>query len=283
MRANRLVPLAALLGLLMALGLTACSRNEKSPPATQNNPPAAEQPKAEQPASQPPADVAQQEPEPATTPPEPPQKLPVAPVEEKKPAARPKPKPPEEAKPKEPEAPPAPAEVTVAAGAEIEAALQAELTSHESKAGDTFALEVTEPVRIDGYLAIPKGARVTGQVVGAKASGSVKGRGEITLSFTSVTDAKGDAHPIQAETFFAKAEGASDRDAAMIAGGAAGGAIIGGLLGGKKGAAIGGLVGAAAGTGTVLATKGPEVKLADGQVFKIKLTGPLAVPPGPKQ
>lgn len=281
MRSKRLVPLAALLGLLMALGVTACSKNPKSTPASQNNPPAAEQPKAQEPAAEPPAEVAQNEP--VTTPPEPPQKLPVAPDEEKKPAARPRPKPPEESRPKEPEAPPTPAEVTVAAGTEFQATLRAELTSHESKPGDTFALEVTEPIMIDGYLAIPKGARVTGQVAAAKASGSVKGRGEITLAFTSVTDAKGDAHPIQAESFYAKAEGAGDRDAAVIAGGAAGGAIIGGLLGGKKGAAIGGLVGAAAGTGTVLATRGPEVKLADGQVFKIKLTGPLSVPPGPKQ
>jgi len=49
-------------------------------------------------------------------------------------------------------------------------------------------------------------------------------------------------------------------DAAIIGGGAGVGAAIGAIAGGGKGAAIGAAVGGAGGTGTVLATKGKEVK-----------------------
>jgi hypothetical protein len=182
----------------------------------------------------------------------------------------------------QPQRPQGPAEVTLLAGSTVKAALQGSLASHEAKAGQAFTLTVTEPLVVDGWVALPAGSVVNGEVVSAKESGKIDGRGEITLAFTSVTDAAGNRHPIQAENFYAQAEGVGDRDAAMIAGGAAAGAIIGGIVGGKKGAGIGGLIGAAAGTGTVLATKGPEVKLGDGQVFEIKLTRSLSVPPGGK-
>ncbi|HEX7880426.1 MAG TPA: hypothetical protein VF720_13505, partial [Candidatus Eisenbacteria bacterium] len=107
--------------------------------------------------------------------------------------------------------------------------------------------------------------------------GKSSGRGDMTLAFKSVTDAGGKSHAIAAETFYAQAESGTDADVARVAGGAAVGAIIGGIAGGKKGAGIGGLIGAAAGTGTVLATAGPQVKLASGQVFDIKLIEPVDV------
>jgi hypothetical protein len=202
-----------------------------------------------------------------------------APAQELPKPAPPRPKP--EA-PREDPKPKAPAEVTLLSGTTVKAALQGPLTSHESKAGQSFTLVVSEPVVVDGWVALAAGSVVHGEVVAAKESGKIDGRGEITLAFKSVTDAAGATHPIEAESFFAQAEGAGDRDAAMVAGGAAAGAIIGGIVGGKKGAGIGGLIGAAAGTGTVLATKGPEVKLGDGQLFEIKLTKSVSIPPGPK-
>jgi hypothetical protein len=170
--------------------------------------------------------------------------------------------------------------LTIAEGTVLKAALQSNLASHESRTGDQFTLTVTEPILLDGRVAIPRGASVHGVVVGARPSGKIDGRGELTLDFRSVTDVNGRTHRIDARTFHAEAEGVGDRDAAMIAGGGAGGAIIGGLVGGRKGALIGGLVGAAAGTGTVLATKGPEVRLTQGSVFAITLTAPLTVPAG---
>ena len=188
------------------------------------------------------------------------------------PATTPRPKP----KPK----PAAAREVTIPSGTIIQASLQNTLTSHESTEGDAFTLKVTEPVIVNGYTAIPAGATVNGIVVSAKPSGKVKGRGEITLAFKSITDVNGHTHPIEADTYYGQAEAVTDRDAAVIAGGAGTGAIIGGIVGGKKGALLGGLIGGAAGTGTVLATKGPEVKLTPGSVFAIHLTSSVEVPAG---
>jgi len=193
--------------------------------------------------------------------------------------APPKPKP---QTPKPAPQPKAPAEVTVPAGTIVKATLNQDLASHESKAGDAFTLRVSEPVIIGGYTAIPAGSTINGEVVEAQASGKIKGRGDITLAFKSVTDANGNVHDIQAENFYGQAEGAGDRDAATIAGGAGAGAIIGGIVGGKKGALIGGLIGGAAGTGTVLATSGPQVKIASGSEFAVKLNQSLYLPPGPK-
>lgn len=170
--------------------------------------------------------------------------------------------------------------VTVPAGSVIRASLQSSLASHESQAGDDFSMTVTEPVYVNGYMAIPRGATVRGEVVSTKQSGKISGRGEITLAFRTVTDINGKSHNLDAENFYAQAEGVSDRDAAMIAGGTAAGAIIGGIAGGKKGALIGGLIGGGAGTGTVLATKGPEVKLGSGAVFAIQLDSGLEMPAG---
>lgn len=186
-----------------------------------------------------------------------------------RPAPKPTPKPPAQAR-----------EVTIPSGTMIRATLQNGLASHESHAGDTFTLQVAEPVIVNGYTAIPAGATVNGVVVSAKESGKVKGRGEITLAFKSVTDVNGRTHSIDAENFYGQAEAVTDRDAAVIAGGAGTGAIIGGIVGGKKGALIGGIIGGAAGTGTVLATKGPEVKLAPGTEFGINLTSSIEVPAG---
>lgn len=193
------------------------------------------------------------------------------------PPARPQPRPPAPTP-----APQGPAEVTLLAGSTVKAVLQGALASHEAQAGQAFTLKVSEPVIVDGWVALPAGSVVNGEVVSAKESGKIDGRGEITLAFKSITDAKGNTHPIDAETFYAQAEGVGDRDAAMVAGGAAAGAIIGGIVGGKKGAGIGGLIGAAAGTGTVLATKGPEVKIGEGQLFEIKLNRSVSIPPAQK-
>lgn len=199
-----------------------------------------------------------------------------------RPAEKPAPPPAPKAA-KKPEQPAAPTEVSVLAGTILKAALEATLTSHESKAGDRFTLKVTEPVVVAGYIAIPAGATVEGEVVDARGSGRVSGHGEITLAFRSVTDATGTARTIEADTFYGQAEGAGGRDAAIIAGGAAAGAVVGGIVGKTKGAVVGGLIGAAAGTGTVLATKGPEVKLTPGSIFGIHLNKSLHLPAGPRE
>jgi hypothetical protein len=260
--------LGAALAALTLLALAGCQSGSKTD--TAQPPPPAAQPTPDHAMNQPPANTATQTPpEPATT----------IPAETTPKPAAPKPKVPKAPPPKpaEPEPAPAPAVHTVPAGTSIRASLSGELRSDKTEAGAPITLSVVDAVTVDGTVVIPAGATVTGEVVSAKASGKTKGRGDITLAFKSVTDASGKSHPIAAETFYAQAESGTDADVARIAGGAAAGAIIGGILGGKDDAALGGLIGAAAGTGTVLATAGPQVKLASGQLFEIKLIEPIEI------
>ena len=210
-----------------------------------------------------------------TPPGEPAETIPARTTPKPKPAP-PKPRP----QPPAPEPVKAPVVLTVPAGTTLKASLNQEMRSDKATVGETFTMVVAEPVSVNGTVVIPAGATILGEVVQAKASGKVSGQGELRLAFKSVVDAYGQSHPIMADTFYAEAESGTDTDVARVAGGAAAGAIIGGLLGGKKGAGVGGLIGAAAGTGTVLATAGPQVKLAAGQLFEVKLTGPMDITAG---
>jgi hypothetical protein len=66
-------------------------------------------------------------------------------------------------------------------------------------------------------------------------------------------------------------------NAAKVGIGAGAGAAVGAILGGGSGAATGAAIGAAAGTGTVLATKGDDVRLEVGSMLETQLTAPLRV------
>jgi hypothetical protein len=73
------------------------------------------------------------------------------------------------------------------------------------------------------------------------------------------------------------AEATKKRDAAIIGGGAGIGAAIGAITGGGKGAAIGAAVGGGAGTGTVLATKGKEIRYGAETVLTFTLAGAVEI------
>ena len=88
---------------------------------------------------------------------------------------------------------------------------------------------------------MPAGSAISGQVVESVRSGKVKGRGRLSLRFTSLRpDGDDEAYRIQTRTWTKVAEGQAKKDAATIGIPAAGGAIVGGIIGGKKGAVIGG-------------------------------------------
>lgn len=259
------------LALALTMGVWGCPSGGQNN-AAQNTPPAATPTPA-------PPDQAMNQPRPDAnadvTPGEPAETIPAK--------TTPKPTPPKPT-PKPPAPTPAPVKepvvLTIPAGTMLKASLNQEMRSDKATVGDTFTMSVAEPVLVNGTVVIPAGSTIQGEVVQAKASGKVSGQGELRLAFKSVVDATGTSRPIAAETFYAEAESGTDTDVARVAGGAAAGAIIGGLLGGKQGAGVGGLIGAAAGTGTVLATAGPQVKLAVGQMFEVKLIEPLDITAG---
>jgi hypothetical protein len=152
------------------------------------------------------------------------------------------------------------AKVNVPAGTKLRIALLDPVSSDKSDAGDQFLATLTEPVVVGGKAVFPKGTKVRGRVVDANQSGRVKGRAMLELTLTQIFDAEGKPITISTKPYMAVAEPTKKRDAAIIGGGAGLGAAVGAIAGGGKGAAIGAAVGGGAGTGTVLATKGKEIR-----------------------
>ena len=103
----------------------------------------------------------------------------------------------------------------------------------------------------------------------------MKGRASIQLTLTEIIRNNGKSVPVSTKPFTAVAESTKKRDAGIIAGGAGLGAAIGAIAGGGKGAAIGAGVGGGAGTGTVLATKGKDIKYAPETRLTFTLSAPV--------
>jgi hypothetical protein len=173
-------------------------------------------------------------------------------------------------------------EYQVPANTRVAIRLEQAVNSETSNAGDAVTATLAEAVRIDGVDVLPAGSVVRASVSEAEASGKVKGRARLALSFSGIA-AHGEHYPIDAGyTMVAPATKA--RDAQTIGIPAAGGAVLGGILGGKKGAAIGAAVGGGAGTAVVLSTSGQEVGLESGSQVTVTLGRALEVkvPVAPK-
>lgn len=174
------------------------------------------------------------------------------------------------------EAAPRPRPIVVPADTAISVVLDEPLGSKTSTTGQTFAATVQRPVEVDGRVAIPKGARVTGVVKDAKPAGRFKGGAVLALELTSVTVNEKE-HEIQTTAHTVTSVGKGKRTAAMVGGGAGGGAAIGAVAGGGKGAAIGALIGAAAGTGGAGLTGNRDITLPAETGLSFKLLQPLEI------
>jgi hypothetical protein len=140
------------------------------------------------------------------------------------------------------------------------------LASDKVKAGDHFDGVVANDVVAGGFVAIPRGASVQGEVVAAKSSGAISGRGELSIKLDSVA-LGGKVYPIVSDVW---AHNGADKTVQTVnnaAGLGVMGALIGAIAGRGAGAAIGAGVGAAAGVGASAASpKGQVVIPAEGMV-----------------
>jgi len=182
--------------------------------------------------------------------------------------------------------------VRVAEGTKIVFTLNNNLSTKESREGDTFSGVVNRSVRVGDRIVIPEGSLVRGTVSNVKRPGRLKGRAELGLRFDEIELPDGTQIPLSAslteldesdkekvtEEGQVEGQGSKKRDAATIGAGAGIGAVIGGIAGGGKGAAIGAGAGAAAGTGVVLATRGKDAEVKRGSDLAIQLDRPLSVP-----
>ena len=176
------------------------------------------------------------------------------------------------------EAAPRPRPIVVPAETVISVVLDEPVGSKISQPGQTFSASVSQPIEVDGRVAIPKGSRATGIVKDAKPAGRFKGGAALELTLTSI-EAHGKNYDVQTTSPNETSKGKGKRTAAMVGGGAGGGALIGGLAGGGKGALIGGLIGAAAGTGGAGLTGNRDITLPAETPLTFKLVEPLEIKP----
>jgi len=161
---------------------------------------------------------------------------------------------------------------TLAAGTELQVALDTAVSSATSKVGDSVRAHVTQPLVIDGATAIPEGSSVVGTVTEAVPVKKIGGAASVGVRFDAV-ELPGQTVVIDA-SIQQKAKSETGKDAGTIAGATVGGAILGRVLSKHdktKGTIIGAVVGGAAGTGAAVATKGKEVEFAPGTPFVLKL------------
>jgi hypothetical protein len=168
-------------------------------------------------------------------------------------------------------------ELVIAADSVIGLEIETAITSERARVEDPVAARVTRDVKVGNRVAIPAGARVTGEVTSVERGGRLKDRARLGVRFTSVVLADGTRVPIQTETIYREGDSPTNESAAKIGGGAIGGAILGGILGGGKGAAIGSIVGAGAGTGAVVAGGRNAATLPSGTPVTVRVNDPVTV------
>jgi hypothetical protein len=161
--------------------------------------------------------------------------------------------------------------------------------------GDRIYLETAFPVMASGHIVVPQGSWVTGTVVEVKRPGRVKGRGELSVRFDSLTLPNGVSRnfhsglgsldgraeeTLDKEHDTIKSAGNKQGDVNTVIDTTLAGAGIGSAVGAAAGhvgagAGIGVAAGAAAGLIGVLVSRGPDAMLTRGTNVEMVLDRPL--------
>jgi hypothetical protein len=166
--------------------------------------------------------------------------------------------------------------VTVPPGSILRIRINRGLDSNHIEAGAAFDGTVLTDIVAGGQVAIPRGATVSGQVVGAKKAGTFKGQGQLALQIDSLT-LGGQVYPLQTEVWAATGQDKTGSTVGSTVGTSAFGAIIGGIVGGGAGAAIGAGAGAGVGLAGSAATPRGQVIIPPESVLTFRTAAPATV------
>ncbi|HEY6805608.1 MAG TPA: hypothetical protein VI306_18665 [Pyrinomonadaceae bacterium] len=153
------------------------------------------------------------------------------------------------------------------------------LSSKNASVGDRFKSTVVDPVYAKGFVVIPQGSIVTGQVTHVTRAGRKSQSGSLNVSFTSVQLPNGRVAPLNGSLTSSentdnegevKGSSSKKRNIAFIGGGA----VVGALINGAAGAGIG----AGAGIAGALFSKGKEAEVKPGTEFNIILNRAVLLP-----
>ena len=194
------------------------------------------------------------------------------------------PYPPQQRRPMYQQAPPPPPgygqaagmPVTIPPGALLRVRVNRGIDSQHIQPGTPFDGTVLSDVVAGGAVAIPRGAMVSGVVVGAQKTKELSGRGELALQITGVA-LGGQIYPVQSDIWHRVG---SDKTASTVnhaVGLGALGAVVGAIAGGGPGAAVGAGVGAGVGVATSAGTPGGQVIVPAEAVLMFHTTAPAEV------
>lgn len=166
--------------------------------------------------------------------------------------------------------------VTVPSGAMVRIRINQSLDSGRTLPGTKFDGIVVNDVVAGGAVAIPRGAAVQGTVVAATKSGTLSGRGELSLKLTQVTLAA-KAYPLQSDVWSHNGGDKTTETVNKTAIGGGLGALFGAAAGGGVGAAIGAGVGGALGLGSSAASGNGQVYVPSEGLLTFHLAQPATV------
>ena len=167
-------------------------------------------------------------------------------------------------------------DVSAAVGTALSLSLITPLSTETAKVETPVTARLRQPVVVDGFTVVPAGATLHGDVTEVERAGRVRGRSRLVIRFSEV-QVNGQRDPFRSNALTFEGEATKGEDATKVGGGAGIGAVIGGIVGGASGAAKGAAIGGAAGAGTVLATRGRDVELAEGTELNTSLASPYSV------
>ena len=187
------------------------------------------------------------------------------------------PPPPQQAPPRPaPPAPPAFRDVTIPSGTTLPVRITQTLDSATTQQGESFSGTIATDIIIDGVVAIPQGATVSGRVDAVQEAAHFKGNSLLTVDLTRL-NRHGESVAISTEPYSVAGKGRGKNTATKVGGGAAVGAILGGIFGGGKGAAIGAATGGGLGAGANAITKGQQVQIPSESIVRFRLTNAIAL------
>ena len=185
--------------------------------------------------------------------------------------------------------------LTIPSGTKFKTRLETPISSKLSEVGDTIIVTLLEPMAIDSQHVLPRGTEMTGKVTFVKRPGKVKGRAEVYALINELTTNYG-SEPIHVSIDAADDVANDERIRADEEGKLKSGNNLGDdLEDATRGASLGSLattpvaiatdsvgaaiagpaVGAIAG---LLLSRGKEVRLPVGTVFRMKFDKDLTVP-----
>ena len=166
--------------------------------------------------------------------------------------------------------------VVVPSGSMLRVRINEGMDSKNTAPGTTFDGVVLSDVAAGGFIAVPRGASITGTVVVAHRAGQLGGKGELKLQMTTVSFG-GKSYPVVTDFWWHQGADKTPNTVGNTVGLASVGALIGAVAGGGVGAAVGAGVGGVAGLGVSSASGRGEAALPPEAIVTFHLTQPADV------